>query len=76
MEFNKKFDRWLEKKSYRTKDLLFLLMLIAAYIASIVIVETMDIRGFFLGLIIAMASIKLAILINKNMNKNTRTGEG
>jgi len=75
LDLNKKLDGWLEKRNYRIGDILFLFLLIAAYIASIVMMETMDVATFFSSFLAAAASVYAAIWIIGNMDKNKQIGE-
>lgn len=74
MELNKRFSKWLERRSYGAKNLLFLFLLIVAYVASIAIMEmeNVEIPKFFLSSAIALASIYFAILIYKSSEKDIR----
>lgn len=71
----KGFKEWLKTRSRRTKDGIFIVLLMVAYIMSVVITIAENMLQYAIGAVIALFAIYLAILVYETLKKNNSHGE-
>ncbi|MFZ2970858.1 MAG: hypothetical protein WA063_06950 [Minisyncoccia bacterium] len=71
----KEFKDWLKTRSRRTKDGVFIFLLIVAYIMSVGIMNAENMLQYAIGAVIALFAIYLAILVYETLKKNNSHGE-